>query len=740
MHVADLAGLGTLKGTLVKYVQKSLFEEDSADSNLMMTTGTVSVPELKQPGNSMVHELFRRGMGAKEIATLTGSSPLAVSKWRDGTGLPSIKQSSMLERAVTQGVSGLSAKTGFHSNGSRHRLDDYPRQTVSMGCGQERSPLQRITRGAELLVAGSDGLTSILKKRAKGAPTAATPSPAGVSAGKNTYTYDAHTYHTKVPPQGIAELLRHYLPEGGLVADPFGGSGMTAVAASIAGMDSVVNDLSPAASFIASRFASRTDPQMFSSAIRTILENLEEVRHGLYTTQCRECDQSTEILYTTWSYRVICSHCQCDFQLWDVVRSYGRTVREHKILREFPCPHCGEMVQKSRLKRTFAEPVQVGYKCCSSGRQESTAPPTAADLALIEETADLRYAARHLIPTDKFPNGVNLRQPIKHGIDSVDAIYTPRNLSALSRIWEETLRIDDDQLAAQVAFVFTSLYRRVSKFSEFRFWGGSGNAARLNVPYIYDESNVFISYRRKAQTILDHLQTTALEFNGDVAVTNGTATDWHAIPDQSVDLVFTDPPFGSNINYSDMNFIWEAWLRKFTDTTNEAIINKVQDKALGDYEQLMTASFSEAFRILRDKHWMLVVFMNSSAQVWESINRAIRAAGFQLVKADIFDKQHGTVKEFESSNTAGSDLVIHCFKDTTAAADSPTFTALSPAEFAESVDLDSYRQRYLHVDREEEFNYRRLYSEWLGQTLVRGGETALGFVEFKKAVRGITEP
>jgi 16S rRNA G966 N2-methylase RsmD len=58
----------------------------------------------------------------------------------------------------------------------------------------------------------------------------------------------------RFPPRGIAEALRRSLPEGGLVLDPFAGSGVTGVAALSLGEDVVLNELSPAASFSADRF------------------------------------------------------------------------------------------------------------------------------------------------------------------------------------------------------------------------------------------------------------------------------------------------------------------------------------------------------------------------------------------------------------------------------------------------------------------------------------------------------
>src|SRR5690606_21146698 len=71
------------------------------------------------------------------------------------------------------------------------------------------------------------------------------------------------------------------------------------------------------------------------------------------------------------------------------------------------------------------------------------------------------------------------------------------------------------------------------------------------------------------------------------------------IPDSSLDYFFFDPPFGSNLNYSELNFLWESWLKVWTNNKPEAVENSVQGKGLNEYRQIMTACFKEAYRILK---------------------------------------------------------------------------------------------------------------------------------------------
>jgi DNA modification methylase len=634
-------------------------------------------------------------------------------------------------------------KNAFASHGARgHKelpLFDEAPPAIHLSESETRPILSRL-RPEGLPIGGHQLLADVLVDHESAAPTIENPAAEGISAGKNTYTYDAHTYHTKVPPQGIAEVIKQYLPERGLVLDPFAGSGMTGVAALTLGNDVVLNELSPAASFIGDRFTRSFDGAAFDAGVKAVCASLEDIRKKLYTTSCRTCGRDTEILFTVWSYRVCCTACNHEFLLWDHCRKYGASVREHKILSTFSCPQCSRVIHKSQLRRTIAEPVFVGYKCCSSRQEEH--PLSQEDWVRLRDIETIPPLAEGFYPTNPLPDGVNLNQPKRQGLNSIDRFYTARNLSAMSQIWRAIHRIENLELSAFLAFAFTSLYQRVTRLSEFRFWGGSGNTAHFNVPYIFNEANVFVTFERKAKTIRDHLATTARFYSGRALVRTGSATDLSFLPDDSVDFIFTDPPFGANINYSEMNFLWESWLNSFTDNTDEAIVNRFQHKEISDYADLMTNSLKECYRVLRTDHWMVLVFMNSSERVWEALRSAILRAGFTLYRADIFDKQHGTFKQYVSDNTAGCDLLLHCRKCST-----PVKTISAPSNGARAHSVGSFlasrtgelpKLPFLHVQRQQEIDYRMLYSEFIGEKLLSEARL-LDFATFRALASSLIE-
>lgn len=116
--------------------------------------------------------------------------------------------------------------------------------------------------------------------------------------------------------------------------------------------------------------------------------------------------------------------------------------------------------------------------------------------------------------------------------------------------------------------------------------------------------------------------------------------------------------------YSELNFISESWLRLKTNTLDEAIQNKTQNKSVFDYGALMQAAFSEYYRILKPGKWMTVEFSNTSASVWNAIQQAITQAGFVIVSVSFFDKVHGGQKSMRYTTAVKQDLIISCFKPT----------------------------------------------------------------------------
>lgn len=150
---------------------------------------------------------------------------------------------------------------------------------------------------------------------------------------------------------------------------------------------------------------------------------------------------------------------------------------------------------------------------------------------------------------------------------------------------------------------------------------------------------------------------------GDFALSCQSTTNI-GLASNFVNYIFTDPPYGGNLMYSELNFLWEAWLKVSTNNKPEAIENKVQGKGLREYQQLIEKCFAKCYRILKPGRWMTVVFHNSKNRVWNAIQEAIMRAGFVVADVRTLDKKQGTFNQVRIGTNAAvrQDLIVSAYK------------------------------------------------------------------------------
>ena len=266
-------------------------------------------------------------------------------------------------------------------------------------------------------------------------------------------------------------------------------------------------------------------------------------------------------------------------------------------------------------------------------------------------------------PTDELPKGYNTEQPKRsHGIKHVHQFYTRRNLAVLAALW------DKSKHSKVLRLILTGIMQISSKQSTFRYdsrnpknTAGGILKGTLYIPSLPREGSVFDNYMRRASRISD-LVSAISKFRSIPVVQSVSSASMVGLPNQSIDYIFTDPPFGGNLNYSELSFLWEAWLKVFTNQKSEAVVNSVQEKGLPEYQSLMTSCFAEFYRVLKPGRWMTVVFHNSKNAVWNSIQEALQRVGFVLADVRTLDKKQSSFKQVTTTSAVKQDLVISAYK------------------------------------------------------------------------------
>jgi len=563
-----------------------------------------------------------------------------------------------------------------------------------------------------------------------------TPFVADVSEGKNDPIYNAHSYHTKVPHKAIMPFIKHYTKPGDIVFDGFCGTGMTGVAAQELGRRAILCDISSIASFIAYNYNMLIDVEEFEREARRILAEVEDECGWMYEILHTDGKTRGKINYTVWSDVFICPYCSSEYVLWEaaVDKQTGRTKDEYL------CSSCNARITKGQSERATVEildhvvgkpiiqtkqiPIFISYII---GNKLYRKKPTKKDIETIRTLDDL--VIPYWYPTEPLPIGDKTREPIRIGITNVHHFYTKRNLWVLSSIYNHCISVKERRLRHFLQLFFSSLYSRSHRMNRYmpnhnRHVGPLSGT--LYFPHFQAEINIIEIAKGKINSFS---KIKLSRINAIVSLQSSTSLSH--ILDNTVDYIFTDPPFGSNIMYSELNYIWEKWFKVTTNNKNEAIINDSQNKSLYEYKDLMTRFFRECYRVIKPNRWITVVFHNSKASIWNAIQDSISKAGFIVAQVAVLDKQKGTTKQLTYAGTVKNDLVINAYKP------KKEFEEHFLHLAGEGLEKDFVEEHldHLPVEINIERTEQMLYSKMLAHYIQRGYEIRMNARQFYGMLR-----
>ena len=506
------------------------------------------------------------------------------------------------------------------------------------------------------------------------------PFAADVSEGKSDALYNVHTYHTKVPPKAILNYILHYTKPGDVVYDAFAGSGMTGVACALANDSNtlfstergygkrycILNDISVAASFIAQGYNYPLKADKAIPLAEEALKWLENKFGWAYETKHTN-GAKAKINYTVWSDVLVCPQCGHESVYYNLGMDQETG---HKKGNSITCPHCKLTAKTKEFTRavetvfddvtgkpiqTVKEvPVLINY---SFGGKKYDKEPDEKDLDIIKRVKEMAISAPY--PTDEVWDGFNTSQPKNsHLVSRIDLFYWKRSLISYASLWNYVIEHGGDYKnlllfwlqSVSVGFTKTNRYFSSSYSQVNRYLKGT-----LYIAAVRSEVSPWYALSGKIKSL------SKLVSNPNCLI-SCMSSEKSLLPDNSIDYIFIDPPFGSNIMYSDLNIIWESWLRLYTQKQNEAIINDVDKKDDTFYKELMTKVLKDCYRVIKPNRWITIEFHNSQNKVWNILQTAVSQAGFVLADVRILDKQVQTMKQYSTRNSVDKDLVISAYK------------------------------------------------------------------------------
>ncbi|WP_034328297.1 DNA methyltransferase [Alkaliphilus transvaalensis] len=442
--------------------------------------------------------------------------------------------------------------------------------------------------------------------------------------------YLMHRYWGRKAHNVVSEYIKNFTSEGDIVLDPFMGSGVTNIESSKLNRRSVGIDLNPMSVFIVKSTISNVDIDTFNKYFNSIFNELYDKFHNLYDTKCPECGNT----------------CETEIYVWeeDFIKKVRGKCKEHGLfIKDVDDFDLSRIVQ---YKELFNE---------------------------LKMTGVLEY------PTDPIMQYVK-----RSGRERIDELFTERALIMLSSLRKQILNIEDENIRNLLFLCFTSMLPNVSRMIpgdvEKCTYKSGWVISKFWTPTVHTERNIFTCFKLRFKTILKGKLELASIDSSLANIYNMDSSNLFNIESNSIDYIFTDPPYGESIAYFALSHFWNCWLDFNVDYSSEMIIDSYRRKDYVDYAFRIKQAFKEMYRVLKPNHYMSFTFHNRDLNIWKAILEGCLDAGFELMGIVLQSQavSSGT-QGINKKNTLTGDFVYN-FKKVENNIDKTTYEYMKNAE------------------------------------------------------------
>ncbi len=565
--------------------------------------------------------------------------------------------------------------------------------------------------------------------------------------------YNAFSYPTKISPEVVAVFIAAHTKPGATVLDAFAGSGTTGLATLLC--DRPTNEMLRMAdalgikpkwgprlahlfeigtlgSFVSETLCQPPEPAAFAAAVDELCRHAEEKLSWLYEANDASGSHGT-LRHIIWSEVLICPHCGDEVSLWEA----SVKTKPLSMSDTFRCRSCRKQVAVGACKRVLDSSLDAfGRKQLTkkrviarvhgrSGSVKWQRPPTPEDYEVIARIAKK-------IPPKSAPNadlvwGELHRKGYHVGIEKLHHFYTKRNFIAMATLLDLAADFPEDVSNALRLLVLsynsshaTLMTRVVLKKGQSDFVLTGSQSGVLYISGLPVEKNILEGVRRKSKAFIDSFHM--LHGSRSTVVVHNDTSESMPLKPHSVDYVFTDPPFGANIPYAELNQINEHWLGKTTDRAREVIVSSSQSKGVSEYGAMMASVFKDISRVLKPKGLATVVFHSAHSEVWRALAHAYATAGFTVEATSVLDKIQASFKQVVSTVSVKGDPLLLLSKRSPDAAVGKTSSKIA-ADVIRDAGNGSLSDPQL------------LYSQFVGKCLQLGCEVEMDAKAFYALVR-----
>ena len=285
---------------------------------------------------------------------------------------------------------------------------------------------------------------------------------------------------------------------------------------------------------------------------------------------------------------------------------------------------------------------------------------------------------RNKNPVPKYWYPKNVKLPKNSDVEYLHEYFTLKQLAAMAYLRHLISNIQNKNIKKVFMLIFSSTLVKCNKsyHNTPRKNGisGGGDAGflkyyRYQMPRkLFPEQDPVKVFEHKFKAMLKSKRE--LNKNQDIDYKNlriiqGSALHLDMLQNNSIDYIFTDPPYGSKINYLDCSILWNAWLQlpvndKMFD--EEVISGGSKKKTNAQYIKLLQQSLKEIYRVLKPNSWFSIVFASENPKFWHAIRDYSISLGFEHINTVCQPSKRRTVKKNQNPLTVFKGELILNFR------------------------------------------------------------------------------
>ncbi|WP_300449607.1 DNA methyltransferase [uncultured Helicobacter sp.] len=417
---------------------------------------------------------------------------------------------------------------------------------------------------------------------------------------KKARHFGCTAYFTRQSWDIVTQNIKNFTDEGDVVLDSFGGSGVTAIEAMMNRRFGIHTDLNPLSIFMVKALSAKVNLGELYEVSEEILSEFEKLRP-------KDENEAKQILKNAKYYPnaidkefgEIATQKEQDKFLW---------IPQNEVL---PKGSDVEFVLQLFTKKQIAELAIL---------RKLIFQYTFKDRKILKE---LRYSLMLA-----FYNTITRCNLTFHYADSVKSAGD----SGIYKYYR--YRIAPKPAFLDIGEHFRGKTQRVLKGKEEL---EKENGGRFYQSYfaplqrvIKDFSGALIAQRSDD---LEHADSMLDKTNGE-KIFQADATNLKEIESESIDFIYTDPPYGAKIPYLDLSTMWNVWLDLPVDRDlkeKECIEKGSLEKNRYDYYDLMKQSLKEMYRVLKWNRWLAFVFQHQDPKLFQILVESAENVGFEYV-------------------------------------------------------------------------------------------------------------